>query len=105
MGIDNEEFSAIFEREVEELTERANTMGIEQLLLERAEKQGEKKGALKERARIERLLAEERAKAEAERVKAEAEKRSAALKMKDSGFSNEMISDILGLSDDEIGKL
>ncbi|WP_374163851.1 hypothetical protein [Arcticibacter sp. MXS-1] len=103
---DNEEFSAIFEEDVEELTERTNAMGIEQLLLEMAEK----RGALKERAKVERLLAKAEAKAEAKakakaEAKAEAEKKAAALKMKNSGFSIEMITDILGLSSDEIEKL
>ncbi len=61
---DNEEFNVIFEKEVKDLTERTDTMGIEQLLLERAEKQGEKrgekKGELKERARAEAKILEEK---------------------------------------------
>jgi len=39
---DNSEVNTIFEQEVEKLTERSHTMGIEELLLNRAEKKGKR---------------------------------------------------------------
>lgn len=92
---DNEEFSRIFDREVEELTERTDVMGIEQLLLDRAKKQGEKQGELKGELR-------ERAKAEAKILD---EKKNIARAMKADSMPVTQISKFTGLSADEITEL
>jgi predicted transposase/invertase (TIGR01784 family) len=44
---ENQDINTKFEQQVEILTERSNTMGIEELLLDRAEKKGERKGEKK----------------------------------------------------------
>jgi predicted transposase YdaD len=44
---ENQDINTKFEQQVEILTERNTTMGIEELLLDRAEKKGEKKGERK----------------------------------------------------------
>ena len=43
---DNSEVNTIFEQEVEKLTERSHTMGIEELLLNRAKKEGKRESLI-----------------------------------------------------------
>lgn len=71
-------------------------MGIEELMLDRAKKQGIKTG-------IEKGIKTgiEKGKKEGERKKAI----EAAKKMKKSGFESSIISDIVGLSIEEVEKL
>ena len=83
-------------------------MSTYELLIEK----GVEKGRLEERARTQRLIEQERAKAEQERAKVEqerakayAEKLKSALKMKKSGFDNAMIADVLELPIEEVEKL
>jgi len=77
-------------------------MSTYELLIEK----GVEKGRLEERARTQRLIEQERAKAqEQERAKAYAEKLKSALKMKKSGFDNAMIADVLELPIEEVEKL
>lgn len=73
-----------FERELETLTEKSNTMGIEEFLLDSAEKKGIEKG--REEGR-------------------EMTIRETALKMKKSGLDIALIANITGLSAEEIEKL
>lgn len=85
---ESSEISHIFDIELKELTERSETMGIDELMLDRAKKQGIQKGIQK--------------------GKKEGKKeglKEAALKMKRSGFENKLIADIVGLSVEEIEKL
>ncbi|MEC3879733.1 Rpn family recombination-promoting nuclease/putative transposase [Parapedobacter sp. 10938] len=63
------------------------------------------KGRKEERIKAQRLIEQERAKAEQERTKAYTEKIRSAAKMKKSGFDNAMIADILELSIEEVDKL
>jgi len=69
----------IFEKELLEKQGKDITMGTTEYLLDKAKKE--------------------------ERAKAEAEKLKSAQKMKDSGFDNKLIADILGLSVEQIEKL
>ncbi|WP_256003296.1 hypothetical protein [Pedobacter deserti] len=66
-------------------------MGLEELLLDRAEKQGEVRGAEKERAKAE--------------AKAAQEKRDIAKHLKNKGIDIKTISEATGLSVEEIEKL
>jgi predicted transposase/invertase (TIGR01784 family) len=56
---ENQDINTKFEQQVEILTERSNTMGIEELLLDRAEKKGEKKGEKKSKQAIAREMKKE----------------------------------------------
>ncbi len=69
-----------FEDKIATLTERNTTMGIEEFLLDRAEKNGIEKGR-------------------------EENTREIALRMKKSGFDISLIANITGLSVEEIEKL
>jgi predicted transposase/invertase (TIGR01784 family) len=73
-----------FEKEIETLTERSKTMGIEEFLLDEAEKKGIEKG--REGTREETT-------------------RDIALKMKNSDLDISLIANITGLSVEEIQKL
>jgi len=73
-----------FEQEIAVLTERKVTMGIEEFLLDMAEKKGIKKGI---EQGIEQGIKE------------------TALKMKNNGIDLNLIANITGLSVDEIKKL
>ncbi|MFC3196492.1 hypothetical protein ACFOET_02575 [Parapedobacter deserti] len=64
-----------------------------------------REGIEKERARAKRLIEHERAKVKQERAKAYAEKLRSAAKMKNSGFDNAMIADVLELPIEEVEKL
>lgn len=72
-----------FEKEVETKLGRSNIMGTREYLLDKATEKGKQE----------------------ERAKAEAEKQNSAIKMLKSGFDIDMISDILGLSIEEIERL
>gem|GEM_PF-3075179 len=63
------------------------------------------KGRNEERARAQRLIEMERAKVEQERARAYAEKLRSATKMKNSGFDNAMIADVLELPIEEVERL
>jgi len=77
-------------------------MSTYELLIEK----GAEKGRKEERARAQRLIEQERAKAqEQERAKAEVEKLKSALRMKKGGFDDAMIADILELPVEQIEKL
>ncbi|WP_285009830.1 Rpn family recombination-promoting nuclease/putative transposase [Pedobacter faecalis] len=73
-----------FEQEFDKITERSKTMGLEELLLDRAEKQGIAKG---------------------EARGAEKEKAEIAKHLKNKGIEVKIISEATGLSVDEIEKL
>jgi predicted transposase/invertase (TIGR01784 family) len=77
---ENPEMFAKFEEEIAILTERNTTMGIEEFLLDNAEKIGIERG-------IEKSV------------------RDIALKMKKSGLDITLIANITGLSEDEIQRL
>lgn len=85
---EDSEMLSIFETEIEHKQERSHTVGTEQYLLEKAKTEG------LERGKLEGLEIGEHKKAI-----------EAALKMKKSGFENELIADIVGLSIEEIEKL
>jgi len=80
LRFENPEISAKFVRELNILTERSTTMGIEELLLDQAKKEGKKEGV-------------------EEGIKV------TALKMKNSGLDTHLIANITGLSVEEIEKL
>ena len=84
LRFENHEMFAKFEKEIAILTERNITMGIEEFLLESAKKEGLQKG--REVGREEAIL-------------------ETALKMKNSGLDITLISNIIGLSVNEIEKL
>jgi predicted transposase/invertase (TIGR01784 family) len=88
LHFENPQMITKFEQEIAILTERKITMGIEEFLLDRAEKEGIKKGREEgiEKGREESL-------------------RVTALKMKKSGLDISLIADITGLSVEEIEKL
>jgi predicted transposase/invertase (TIGR01784 family) len=92
LRFEKQEMFVKFENEIAILTERSNTMGIEEFLLDRAEKKGIEKG-LKEGVKKGR-------KEERQEVM-----RETALKMKKSGLDLTLIADITGLSVKEIEKL
>ncbi|GAA3965343.1 hypothetical protein [Mucilaginibacter dorajii] len=77
---ENQDINTKFEQQVEILTERSTTMGIEELLLDRAEKKGEKKGEINSRKDI-------------------------AREMKKDGFPVAQIEKLTKLSAEEIEKL
>ena len=85
---ENPEIFNKFEREIAILTERRTTMGIEEFLLDSAEKKGIAKGI--EKGREEGV---------------EIGIRNTALKMKESGLAIALIANITGLSAEEIEKL
>jgi hypothetical protein len=89
---ESSEISGIFDNELKELTERSETMGIEELLLDRAEKKGMEKGI--QTGKKEGLKEGEYKKAI-----------QTALKMKKSGLENSFIADIVELPIEEIEKL
>jgi len=90
---------AIFESETAQLEGRSTeAMGTTEYLVDRAERRGIDKGIEKERARAKRLIEQERAKAYAEKLRS-------ATKMKNSGFDNAMIADMLELPIEEVEKL
>jgi predicted transposase/invertase (TIGR01784 family) len=89
---ENPEINTKFEQQVEILTERTNTMGIEELLLDRAEKRGERKGEKK---------GEVKGRNEGEKAKAIA----IAREMKKEGLPVAQIEKFTGLSAKEIEKL
>jgi len=77
---ENPQMFAKFTKEIAELTERSNTMGIEEFLLDQARKDGIEKGI-------------------------EKNTRETALKMVKNGIEINLISNITGLSVEEIEKL
>jgi len=81
--------------------EGQRTVSTYDLLIEK----GIEKGRNEERVKAQRLIEQERAKAEQERAKAYAGKLESALKMKKSGFDNAMIADVLTLPIEEVEKL
>ena len=81
---ENPEMFGKFESEISILTERSTTMGIEEFLLDSAEKKGIKKG------REEGM---------------EIGIRNTAIKMKENGLAIALIANITGLSVEEIEKL
>jgi predicted transposase/invertase (TIGR01784 family) len=93
---ENQDINTKFEQQVEILTERSNTMGIEELLLDRAERKGEKKGERKGEKK-----GEIRGRSEGEKAKAIA----IAREMKKEGMPVAQIEKFTGLSAGEIEKL
>lgn len=89
---ESSEISGIFDTELKELTERSETMGIEELLLDRAKKQGIQKGI--QTGKKEGLKEGERKKAIA-----------VAIEMKKDGLPVSQISKFTKLSIEEIEKL
>ncbi|SEP27230.1 hypothetical protein [Mucilaginibacter sp. OK283] len=89
---ENQDINTKFEQQVEILTGRSNTMGIEELLLDRAEKKGEKKGERK---------GERKGRSEGEKAKAIA----IAREMKKEAMPVAQIEKFTGLSAEEIEKL
>jgi predicted transposase/invertase (TIGR01784 family) len=89
---ENQDINTKFEQQVEILTGRSNTMGIEELLLDRAEKKGEKKGERK---------GERKGRNEGEKAKAIA----IAREMKKEAMPVAQIEKFTGLSAEEIEKL
>jgi len=100
MRFENKEIIAKFDEEISNLTERSVTMGIEEFLLEQAEKQGIKKGMEKG---IEKGIETGIEKG----IETGIEKgiRNTALKMRDNGIEINLISNITGISIEEIEKL
>ncbi|MBD1433541.1 hypothetical protein H8B06_11935 [Sphingobacterium sp. DN00404] len=96
--INDAEINRIFDEQIIELSGGTIDMGV----IEVVKKQEREQGRLEERAKTAKLLREERAKAEAEKL---VEKRESAIKMLQNGFDAKLISDILGLSIEEIEKL
>ncbi|PRD54692.1 hypothetical protein [Sphingobacterium gobiense] len=92
--INDAEINRIFDEQIIQLTGGTIDMGV----IEVVKKQEREQGRLEERAKTAKLLREERA-------KAEAEKRESAIKMLQNGFDVKLISDILGLSIEEIENL
>jgi predicted transposase/invertase (TIGR01784 family) len=84
LHFENNEMIVKFEQEISILTERSITMGIEEFLLDQAEKKGIQKG-------IEKGI--------------EKNTKETALKMKNSSIDLNLIANITGLSIDEIEKL
>ncbi|MBE8719734.1 RpnC/YadD family protein [Sphingobacterium pedocola] len=87
-----------FEKEVETKLGRNTTMGTREYLLEKAKNEGLEKGKLVERAKSEKLLEQERAKAEAEKL-------DSALEFKKLGVPDADIAKALGLSMDQVKAL
>ncbi|ACU03965.1 hypothetical protein [Pedobacter heparinus] len=79
--------NSIFEQELQKLTGRSNTMGIEELLLDRAKNEGEAKGR------------------HAERTKSLKEKKTIARKFKNKGIDINTIAEATGLTIQEIERL
>jgi len=92
LHFENPEISAKFVKELTVLTERSTTMGIEELLLDQAKKEGKKEGMEKG---MEKGIVQGMEKG----IKA------TALKMKNSGLDANLIANITGLSVEEIEKL
>jgi predicted transposase YdaD len=89
---ENQDINTKFEQQVEILTERSTTMGIEELLLDRAEKKGEIKGEINGEKRGE--------------IKGEINSRKdIAREMKKDGFPVAQIEKLTKLSAEEIEKL
>ncbi|RQP19821.1 MAG: hypothetical protein EAS52_01200 [Parapedobacter sp.] len=94
------EVAELTEEEIEKVLDslspedKEKVMSTYDLLIEK----GAEKGRREERARAQRLIEQERAKAYAEKLKS-------ALKMKNSGFDNAMIADVLELPIEEVEKL
>jgi len=84
LDFENTEMLAKFEQGISILTKRSTTMGIEEFLLDRAEKKGRKEGIEKG---IEKGI------------------KDTALKMIESGLDIKLIADITGLTIEEIEKL
>lgn len=85
---ENPEMFGKFESEISILTERSTTMGIEEFLLDSAEKKGRREG--REEGREEGM---------------EIGIRNTAIKMKENGLAITLIANITGLSVEEIEKL
>jgi len=84
VGFENQELTHKFEKEIAILTERSNTMGIEEFLLDRAKKEGKKEG---------------------EKAGSHNKAIAIAKEMKNDGIPNEQIAKFTKLSLDEINKL
>ncbi|AIM39106.1 hypothetical protein KO02_22280 [Sphingobacterium sp. ML3W] len=107
----NIQFLTKFEREVENKLGRSNIMGTQEYLLDKAEKKGIAAG-LEERAKIiaeKKRIAEEKHTLELklQTILDEAHEQAceSARKMLARGIGKEEVSDILGLSIEEIEKL
>jgi predicted transposase/invertase (TIGR01784 family) len=96
LSFESPEMFSKFEKEISILTERKVTMGIEEFLLDRAEKQGEEKG---EKKGIEKGRVEGREEGRQENA------RETAIKMKINNLDISLIANITGLSVKEIEKL
>lgn len=79
----NKEMMIKFEQEAEKLTGRTEPMGVREILLDRAKREGR----------------------EEERLKALAEKKQMARDLKTNGVDLDIISKVTGLSIEEINKL
>lgn len=88
LHFDNPEMFAKFEQQIAILTKRSTAMGIEEFLLERAKNEGKEEGL-----------------EEGIELGAEKTNRKNALKMKENGLDLMLISNITGLSVEEIEKL
>jgi predicted transposase/invertase (TIGR01784 family) len=84
VNFENQEIITKFEQEIAILTERKVTMGIEEFLLDRAEKKGIEKGIQKGK---------------------EENMRETAIKMKENNYDLHSIAIITGLSEDDIKKI
>jgi len=89
LSFENPEMFTKFTREIAELTERSTTMGIEEFLLDQAKKEGRREG-------IEEGIEKGIEKGIKKNTK------ETALKMKKSGIEISLISNITGLSVEEI---
>ncbi len=102
---ENSETERKFDRDIELLTEKNTTMGIEEFLLDRAKKEG----ILEERKKKDLELAEERKKKEIELAKKNREMADRNLEiaknLKKAGVDVKIISEATGLTIEEIEKL
>ena len=84
VDFENKEMLAKFEQGISILTKRSTTMGIEEFLLDQAEKKGRKEGREEERREV---------------------INETVLKLKKSGIDVALIANIMGLSVEEVEKL
>jgi predicted transposase YdaD len=100
LRFDNPQLFINFGKEINILTERNTTMGIEEFLLDQAKKEGLRKG--REEGRNE---GREEDREEGLHEGREEEKRQTAIKMKENSLALDLIANITGLSYEEIERL
>lgn len=97
----NKEHFLIFEKELETITGKNYTMGIEQLLLERAQKEGREQG-LNQGLEEGRELGLEQGREQGLEQGLELARSQVILNAKKKGIDIEVIADLVGLSVEEV---